>query len=457
MPKQTPVAHAVVTKPRKKILPSLLRKTKNTGSGAARLIPFNKRTTVNPPPVSKVRVDKDAEKISDLTNPLPEQPPPVSEIRKTSNSADVSSLSHGSTVNLTFANMARMYAEETAGQVGETVHQATKTAEKTANAAAKAVTDGLVLLQQQVDNPQTKVKKPTTSQEKRTMELNSGIQISAPSPITLDPVVIQKSGKQRVKLQNIEEATSPKSDAAVGELKHHLSAETDDSVVVPTTSDSQTESEVFPNTDSGSKSSSAKKLGFKKVKALLHRKHQAKNPFEESDALRAEQHYVAGIPVVAAGSVESSSPEHIPVVAAKNLPIQPQPEAVSPIARSPVAPRTQRQRGLEPDLSPARVPVDAPEFEETSVTGIPVVEGDDEENMGFKRNRMARSRWPTIHFQMAQVICTNRALSVKQMIRLKMTCSIHLATRLLTNLERTMRLTLRQWNRLQTGSLKHTV
>jgi hypothetical protein len=109
-PSNGAVAHAVVTKPKaiKNPLPSLLRKTKGSGIGAARLIPFSQRTHVAvasavpgqtypstndvsipapppPPPISSLTVNENSVQVSDLTDPPMHQserePPPLNEIR----------------------------------------------------------------------------------------------------------------------------------------------------------------------------------------------------------------------------------------------------------------------------------------------------------------------------------------------------------------------------------------
>lgn len=290
--KQPAVAHAVGTKPgRKTSLPSLLRKTKGSGTGAARLIPFKQRTHVSkaeiPPPFTTVHTDHrdGVDQISDLSDPpsttgIRQAPPPIEDLLPSYQSA-TSSLSQN-TLNQKDDEDAAV-PEKVAAKLRQEILQSTFDKKKL---------------------PKT----PRTSTEKKTMSLTGRVSVLTPSPVTLSRFAVQQpmkpvqTFKPQVQLlnQQREAMKSPVTDAAVDDyadgqddvmMQEGLSPRTDATVVMSTgTLTGNTSIMPFTNdsknkVDNDKAAEPAKRVAFAKVKALLNRvkkKHQQDNAPQDS-------------------------------------------------------------------------------------------------------------------------------------------------------------------------------
>jgi hypothetical protein len=368
------VAHAVTTKSKKNPLPSLLRKTKGSGIGASRLIPFSQRThgtvatalpgqtfpnakvdAATKPPISSFTVNQGSVQVSDLTDPplhiSEREPPPLDEIRTTvtakstngSNVSETSSLSHSTAVKPGKSTLEEsVYSPKSLQKYAD---QATKVAETTVkqvlNATEMVVHDGLKLLQGTILEPScpgVHLPQSTKGDAKLSLSIGSGIVLQAPSPVTLNRVILQTQ-EELPPMRKSE--ISPVSDAAVNlevisletkaELQRQLSPQTDATVagdavlskvgaMVDSRSEVASDARKPKNMDGDEASSKAtgKKSAFRKVKALFGMGSNSTGQ-DKKQKVKPDIVIAAGIPVVVGKDVSVGSPKQADTTVSREL------------------------------------------------------------------------------------------------------------------------------------------
>jgi hypothetical protein len=212
-PQTSVAAHAVVQTTgfrRKMAFPSLLTKVKGDKTGSRRLLPFSKRRAQRappppiPPPVEKITVNTgDSSKISDLTD-REDQYHRVDVATAASKKVSpthvtlqhmTSATTGGTVVNsdMSFQNQSSHFSYSRVAAVGE------KKMPRRANSKSKTTEHeifekrALLLQPPAIFQPSKKMEHmPLAPIGKQTLELDSGLRLSAPSPIALDRVIVQQ-------------------------------------------------------------------------------------------------------------------------------------------------------------------------------------------------------------------------------------------------------------------------
>ena len=287
--KHHPVAHAVATKPkdvkkkgggvlpnllRSSKNPSLLRTTKNNKDGVKRLTPFKQKLIR--PPIARVKVPDGSQnetKISDLTDNdelfrmlqesggVPVGPP--GEVQKTSSDVDFSSLSNASSYR----------TGPTDGQAkAAPKHKLHRMFDKQTPHLPQPPVQPIVTKPHKKMEPEGGSPNATKKVPKTVMNLDMGLQLTAPTPIKLDPVGIQS-------LEILPKKVESRDPVAEKTSNPHEQASNVDAPVVDKRE--KLTAEIAVTTKS-------KKIPFDKVKALLAssiRDAEGSRPLKDTNAL----------------------------------------------------------------------------------------------------------------------------------------------------------------------------
>jgi hypothetical protein len=180
-PTKPSVAHAVVQKKRG-VFPSLLKKTKHNKAGAARLVPFSKKTLQ--PPVIKIDIIKpnssDETKISSLTDY-------DGVLRRLEHQREATAAAATSSNNVLVARPSDKGTMPTSAAAAGAASRKTTSSNKKgfSHLLPPRKASHEIFSDQSVGPP------PEEPSNKKVLELNNGFKLAAPSPITVDRVAVQ--------------------------------------------------------------------------------------------------------------------------------------------------------------------------------------------------------------------------------------------------------------------------